>query len=466
MILSLILSLFFIICLLIGFASYIFRKKNEFYFASKKMFRFFLKFLLFSFYLLFIFLFSIDLAIFRKIFLLLCLLSGFALPIQLVNPKRRFKFSLVLIVVVILLGKFLSYYFLILYFFFLMVWWTRLYKILILFANQYFHALRFKKLIFILIPSSFFTIFYFILKTTIPFEGHIYTKEIISKPVYGFSIENDTIYAVNKDSIYKINIKNKVLKRITVKNVKMERIKVQGNKVYVTSRFGPPFQSDLVVFKINPFRLIGVFDFKEINGSNAIEGNSKNEIYLTTEIKSKVLAIDGERLQVTRVINVPFPFKYDIRYFPPYEKVFISNWLMSPYIIEINLKDRKITKFFVGFSQTDIRIKDNLVFITLPLVGRVDIYTLPDFKKRKKIWLEEGIRALEVINNKFLVVGNFFNGKVYLVDWKNEKIVKVLYASPRIREIKYDEERSKLYVSSLRGLLEIDFFCFIKDCRG
>lgn len=436
---------------------------------SRKIFNLLLQIIGIIFCFFFIFVFSFDLCIFPKFFLFSYSTFLFVTMVFTISssPKKRFFFIILSLLIIVFFSKFyappllVSYYF---YCFFIVFWhYLKIDKFLIKIENSIVLFIKAKGFIGSLFLPSLFVIIHVIYPTFDPYyppsTSPPHARRIISPklPIYGFSIMHNTIYAVGWDTMYKINVKNLKIQKIKIKhvsNIDMERVKVQNGKVYASINA----DTSMAIFTENPFKLNNLLESKNFVKNIAIDGNSIDEIYSFSELGNTLWITDSKNLRTKNKIPLPcfLPSPYDVEYYLFQNKLFVTNWQTCPYIVEIDLKHKKTKKHFAGFSQTNIKIKDNLLYVARPLIGRVDIYSLPTMKMKMKIWLEGGIRSFDVIDNKYIAAGNFFSGNLYIADIRKQKIEKTIRLCTGIREVGYNNLNNRLYISSSCGLWEIE----------
>lgn len=150
--------------------------------------------------------------------------------------------------------------------------------------------------------------------------------------------------------------------------------------------------------------------------------------------------------------NVAFHTKEPIIYFNSFKDTYLAAW---------DLREHRMTAQTETSPRTDRLVYSpaaSEVLVASPLEGailRYDAGTL-EFKGRIKTRL--GDRTLSIDSQRnLLLVGNFINNQMQVLDLDTFKVVNRFYIGPWIRTIALDMERGIAYVSTARNLFKVEY---------
>lgn len=141
-----------------------------------------------------------------------------------------------------------------------------------------------------------------------------------------------------------------------------------------------------------------------------------------------------------------------IMYFNSFKDTYLAAWDMEKYQ-------------FIKQTQTNPRT-DRMIFspntseimVASPLDGTILRYDAETLELTGKIKSSLGDRtiALDSVRN-LLIVGNFFNNKIKVIDLETETTLKTYYLGPWIRTIALDTKNGIAYVSTVRNLFKVTY---------
>ncbi|NJN79388.1 MAG: hypothetical protein HC797_02340 [Anaerolineales bacterium] len=98
------------------------------------------------------------------------------------------------------------------------------------------------------------------------------------------------------------------------------------------------------------------------------------------------------------------------------------------------------------------------VFVASLLDGAILRYDADTLIYKGKIQTSLGDRTLTIDSQRnLLLVGNFINNKLQVIDSNTQESIKSFYIGPWIRTIALDVEAGIAYVSTVRGLFSVDY---------
>lgn len=170
--------------------------------------------------------------------------------------------------------------------------------------------------------------------------------------------------------------------------------------------------------------------------------------------------LDRESGEVNATMSMPvIPTAFIV--FHPEKPILYFNSFKDTYLVAWDMEKHQI----IHRTETSIRT-DRMVFspnadeimIASPLEGailRYDAETL-EFKGRIKTSLGDRTIAIDSDRN-LLIVGNFFNNKIKVVDLNTQETLKSFYLGPWIRTIALDTKNGVAYISTVRNLFKVTY---------
>ncbi len=150
--------------------------------------------------------------------------------------------------------------------------------------------------------------------------------------------------------------------------------------------------------------------------------------------------------------NVAFHPDQDILYFNSFRDTYLISWNMNSHKVIQRAETSPRTDRLVFSAGT------SEVLVASPLEGailRYDGQTL-EFKGRIKTSLGDRTLTIDPQRN-LLLVGNFINNQMQVIDLETYEPVASFYIGPWIRTIALDVERGIAYVSTVRNLFKVKY---------
>lgn len=194
-----------------------------------------------------------------------------------------------------------------------------------------------------------------------------------------------------------------------------------------------------------------------------------NTIVLSSEADAEIgvplYVFQRESGQVVATMDFPtiptafllFHPEKPLMYFNSFKDPYFAAWDMQTYTIMQKVEITPRTDRMI-FSK-----KYNEVWIASPLDGAVMRYDADTLGYSGRIASNFGDRTLALDPNRnLLLVGNFLNGRLEVVDLATKKSTTSFYLGPWIRTIALDMENGIAYVSTVRGLFKVNYASTIK----
>jgi len=178
------------------------------------------------------------------------------------------------------------------------------------------------------------------------------------------------------------------------------------------------------------------------------------------EIGVPLYVFDRESGEVTASMDFPtIPTAFLI--FHPQKPWMYFNSFKDPYFAIWDMQKYEITQQVEITPRTDRMIfseQNNEVWVASPLDGAVMRYNADTLEYTGRIKTTLGDRTLTLDSQRnLLLVGNFMNGRLAIIDLATEKSIATYYLGPWIRTIALDINNGIAYVSTVRGLFKIDY---------
>ncbi|MBI2333537.1 MAG: WD40 repeat domain-containing protein, partial [Chloroflexi bacterium] len=178
------------------------------------------------------------------------------------------------------------------------------------------------------------------------------------------------------------------------------------------------------------------------------------------EIGVPLYVFDRESGEV--VTRLPFPvIPTAYLTFHPEKPLMYFNSFKDPYFAVWDMQSFEITWQVEITPRTDRMVfaeKDNEVWVASPLDGAVLRYDADTLEYTGRINTALGDRTLTLDTQRnLLLVGNFMNNRLAVIDLSTNKPVASFYLGPWIRTIALDMENGIAYVSTVRGLFKVNY---------
>jgi DNA-binding beta-propeller fold protein YncE len=150
--------------------------------------------------------------------------------------------------------------------------------------------------------------------------------------------------------------------------------------------------------------------------------------------------------------NITFHTSKPYLYFNSFRDTYLIAWDMNSHeaIQRVEISPRTDRLIFSPNT--------NEVLIASPLEGDILRYDAEKLEFKGKINASIGDRTLTIDEKRnLLLVGNFINNKLKVINLTTHKPVASFYIGPWIRTIALDEERGIAYVSSVRNLFKVEY---------
>jgi len=97
------------------------------------------------------------------------------------------------------------------------------------------------------------------------------------------------------------------------------------------------------------------------------------------------------------------------------------------------------------------------IFLPRLLLGDLVVLDENSLEPLARVPLTPGLRdVIYIPERNLVVVGNYFNGMLYILDGDNYRVLRSLWVGSKNRSINYSPERDRLYVQTVNRILEID----------
>ena len=150
--------------------------------------------------------------------------------------------------------------------------------------------------------------------------------------------------------------------------------------------------------------------------------------------------------------NITFHDERNILYFNSFRAAYLIAWDMNTHEV-INRVDTSPNTDRLIFSPATSE-----VLIASPLEGAVLRYDAETLKFKGKIKTNLGDRTLTIDPQRnLLLIGNFINNHMQVIDMNTYKPVASFYIGPWIRTIALDVENGVAYVSTVRNLFKVKY---------
>jgi len=150
--------------------------------------------------------------------------------------------------------------------------------------------------------------------------------------------------------------------------------------------------------------------------------------------------------------NVAFHPEQDILYFNSFRDTYLISWDLNSHEVLQNVETSPRTDRLIFSAST------SEVLVASPLEGVILRYDAQSLEFKGKIKTSLGDRTLTIDPQRnLLLVGNFINNRMQVIDLNTYEPVASFYIGAWIRTITLDVERGVAYVSSVRNLFKIKY---------
>jgi len=150
--------------------------------------------------------------------------------------------------------------------------------------------------------------------------------------------------------------------------------------------------------------------------------------------------------------NVAFHPEQDILYFNSFRDTYLVSWDLNSHEVLQNIETSPRTDRLIFSAST------SEVLVASPLEGVILRYDAQSLEFKGKIKTSLGDRTLTIDPQRnLLLVGNFVNNRMQVIDLNTYEPVASFYIGAWIRTIALDVERGVAYVSSVRNLFKVKY---------
>jgi hypothetical protein len=209
---------------------------------------------------------------------------------------------------------------------------------------------------------------------------------------------------------------------------------------------------------------------KTIKGLQDIVLYEDKGVLLADDEKSRVYKIRLNGFKTGKPIIPPFMMMVTvIKKNPLTGRAHTYGDLLFSSFSEINEKmdgysRRRIFPWGMGF---DFSPDGKYAYLNETWFGYLHKVRLSDFHTVRKYFIRPGIRGVEVDPFRSLIyVGNYANGRVYILDMKTGKVITSAFFGKRVRDIYLVPKSHRLFVVSIYGLFEVDIDKILKKAQS
>lgn len=150
--------------------------------------------------------------------------------------------------------------------------------------------------------------------------------------------------------------------------------------------------------------------------------------------------------------NVAFHAEKDVMYFNSFKDTYLVSW---------DLKTHKLLERVETSPSTDRLVYNpdtSEVLVASTMEGVILRYDADTLEYKGKINVSLGDRTMTIdLKRNLLLVGNFINNRVQVIDLKTYKPIASFFVGPWIRTITLDVEQGIAYVSTVRNLFKVNY---------
>jgi hypothetical protein len=183
--------------------------------------------------------------------------------------------------------------------------------------------------------------------------------------------------------------------------------------------------------------------------ASEVDFASGTPLYLLDRVNGKTLASLPLPWEPT---NIALHDEKPILFFTSFKDTYLAAWDLHSGEVVLQTETSPRTDRLV-YSE-----RFNEVWVASPLEGAILRYDAETLEFKGKIPASLGDRTLTIDSKRnLLLVGNFINNRMQVIDLDTMKPVGSFYIGPWIRTIALDEERGVAYVSTVRNLFRVEY---------
>lgn len=150
--------------------------------------------------------------------------------------------------------------------------------------------------------------------------------------------------------------------------------------------------------------------------------------------------------------NVAFSLEKDVMYFNSFKDTYLVSWDMNTHKVLQQVETSPNTDRLVYNPDT------SEVLIASTMEGSILRYDTDTLEYKGKINVSIGDRTLTIDTKRnLLLVGNFINNRIQVIDLNTYERIASFYIGPWIRTISLDVENGIAYVSTVRNLFKVKY---------
>jgi DNA-binding beta-propeller fold protein YncE len=170
--------------------------------------------------------------------------------------------------------------------------------------------------------------------------------------------------------------------------------------------------------------------------------------------------LDRESGKVKATMSMPIiPTAFIV--FHPEKPIMYFNSFKDTYLVAWDMETHQIVRQAETSPRTDrmtFSPGTSEILVASPLEGVILRYDADTLEQTGKIKTSLGDRTITVDPVRdLLIVGNFFNNKIKVIDLGTEETIKTYHLGPWIRTIALDTKNGVAYVSTARNLFKVTY---------
>jgi DNA-binding beta-propeller fold protein YncE len=177
------------------------------------------------------------------------------------------------------------------------------------------------------------------------------------------------------------------------------------------------------------------------------------------EVGIPFVMIDRESGEI--IASIPIPLIPTNVAFHPEKDVMYFNSFKDTYLVSWDLKTHEVIKQVETSPNTDRLIYNpdtSEVLVASTMQGAILRYDADTLEYKGKINVSIGDRTMTIDEKRnLMLVGNFINDRVQVIDLKTYKPIASFYIGPWIRTISLDVDNGIAYVSTVRNLFKVRY---------
>lgn len=177
------------------------------------------------------------------------------------------------------------------------------------------------------------------------------------------------------------------------------------------------------------------------------------------EVGTPFVMIDRKSGEI--IATLPLPFVPTNVAFDPGKDIMYFNSFKDTYLISWDLKTHEVIEQVETSPSTDRLIYNrdtSEVLVASTMEGAILRYDSETLEYKGKINVSIGDRTMTIDPKRnLLLVGNFINNRVQVIDLKTYERIASFYIGPWIRTISLDVENGIAYVSTVRNLFKVKY---------